>query len=320
VRTFALSLIVVALPSLSAMAAKNDVWILGIDHIDNQGAFTTYAGAGYGSASYPGPQSSGFPQFVGNAYYFNGFDGVARIHWQLSGNAIVNGQATGNPVPSTTELYKIDFFGTNAPGRNDWQPIEGDFNGSAPGTGEGLNDAAIPWAGEFGTNHQYIAADQKTVGAFHSTGPGPHTPSSDSYNAASNGIYMWLTSGSSLYAKWNFSGGLGKSWSAIRLTQMSPLVTGPVTGDYNGNGEVDSPDYALWRKQDGSIGAGYAADGDHNGFVDIDDYILWQSRFARTSGSGSGGEVSVTAVPEPAALLLLAMAVACVAAVRYRCS
>jgi hypothetical protein len=311
-RIICLSLTVVFIAASSVSAAKDDVWILGIDHIDNQGSFTTYAGAGYS-----GVLSSGYPQFVGNAYYRNGFDGVARVYWQLSGNAIVNGQASGNPVPTTTELYKIEFWGTTAPGNNDWQPIEGDFNGSAPGDGEAQMDPAIPWQGEYGTNHQWIAADHKTPNAWSPTGPGPHTPASASYNAASNGLYMWLTSGSWLYAKWNFPFNIGKSWSAIRLTQATPLPGQSVTGDYNKNGTVDAADYLVWRSSYGSAGANLPADGFPDGFIDEYDYDVWRERFGRTSGAGSGMSES-SAVPEPGALMLVATTIASAVIVRRR--
>jgi hypothetical protein len=303
-RAVGLVLVVTLVTASSSIAAKDDVWILGIHHIDNQGAFTPYSGAGYSGA-----QSSGDAQYVGNAYYRFGNDGVSRVYWQLSGNAIVGGQPTGNPVPTTTELYKIDFYGTSAPGNNDWQPIEGDFNGSASGDGEGQMDSAIPWAGEFGTNHQWIAADQKTVGQFRATGPGPHTPNSASYNAGSNGIYMWLTSGSWLYAKWNFGYNLGKSWSAIRLTQATPLPGQSVTGDYNKNGTVDAADYLVWRSSYGSAGSNLPADGFPDGFIDEYDYDVWRERFGRTSGSGSGMSAS-SAVPEPGAFTLVAIIIA----------
>ena len=55
----ALSLAVLALPTTPAMAFVGDQWILGIHHINNEGSFTSYAGAGYA-----GPQSSGAAAYV----------------------------------------------------------------------------------------------------------------------------------------------------------------------------------------------------------------------------------------------------------------
>ena len=245
-RAFALGLAIVHWLRYRRGRARTTYGFWGSTISIMRASFTSYAGDGYS-----GSQSSGYSQYVGNVMVSQtGFDGVARVYWELSGNAIVNGQPTGNPVPTTTELYKIDFFGTAANGRDDWQPIEGDFNGSAPNDGEGVHATPrYPGTVQFGTNHQWIAADRKTAGAWTTTGPGPHTPDSTSQQAGPSGIYMWLTSGSWLYAKWNFRIRHQSSWSALRLTQVTPLAGPPVTGDYNGNGAVDAADYVVWRKQ-----------------------------------------------------------------------
>jgi hypothetical protein len=127
-------------------------------------------------------------------------------------------------VPGTTELYSIEFFDATA-GGNGWQPIESQIRGV---NGENFpNDALIPWAGSFGTNHQYIASEGTagTAGQWKSTGPGPHTPANDTVAAPDNGIYMWLgghTSASWLYAKWDFGFNLDRAHSALRLTQITP--------------------------------------------------------------------------------------------------
>jgi len=305
-RLFAFSLAVMAVSPATVWAAFGDQWILGIDHIDNEASFTSYANEGYSGA-----QSSGYPQYIGKSWYRNGPDGVARVYWQLSGNAIVNGQAIGNPVPATKELYKVEFFGTaaHAGTRDDWQPLEGDFNGSEPGDGEGIIDPAIPWNGTNGTNHQYMGADAKVVGGWKAVGPGPHSPTGTAANAGDGGIYMWLTANSWLYAKWNFGFSIGKSWSAIRLTQATPL-TGPVTGDFNNNGVVDAADYVIWRKNypnDSGTATHAMGDANHDGYIDEYDFDEWRLRFGRVSGSGASAETSsLHSVPEPASLTFVA--------------
>jgi len=68
-------------------------------------------------------------------------------------------------------------------------------------------------------------------------------------------------------------------------------------GDYNENGTVDSADYVIWRKTDGTQ-AGYDA---------------WRAHFGQTAGSGSsstGGSTSQAAVPEPTSALLLILGAA----------
>jgi hypothetical protein len=314
-RSVALSLAIASLFASSAMATIGDTWILGIDHIDNSGFFQTFTGAGYS-----GPQSSGNAQYVGNAYgpptsCFPGHcsDGSARIFWSLSGLS-----TNGHSLPSTTELYSVKFYGTSAPSNNDWQPIEVDFNGSGPGNGESQMDPNIPWAGQFGTNHQWIGADAKTPGSFISTGPGPQAPKSAAYNASGfDGTYMWMKSGSWLYAKWGFSGDTRRSWSAIQVTQVTPVLGPRPVGDYNQSDYVDAADYVLWRKtfDDTNYLTGRPADGNNDGWVDDYDYDIWRSHFGDVRSGISG--LGLSSVPEPTALSLTAfVAIACLAAPR----
>jgi hypothetical protein len=316
-RLVGLSLAMALVAASSAMATVGDSWILGIDHIDNPGFFQTFTGAGYS-----GPQASGDAQYVGNAYgppisCYPGHcsDGVARIFWSLSGLS-----TNGHALPSTAELYSVKFYGTSQPANNDWQPIEVDFNGPGPGNGEAQKDPNIPWFGQYGTNHQWIGADAKTVGAFVSAGPGPQAPKSAAYNASGfDGSYMWLNSGSWLYAKWNFSNDTRRSWSAIQLTQVTPAIGPPPVGDYNKNNYVDAADYVLWRKtfDDVNPAAGRPADGNFDGYVDDYDYDIWRQHFGNTA-TGIGG-LGFNAVPEPATLSLTAfITIACLAAPRRR--
>src|SRR6185312_15531953 len=107
-RVFGLSLALFALATAQSIAAPGDQWILGIHHIDNQGdkPFTTYTGGGYS-----GLQSSGAAQYVGNSYGYNNNGsavGVNRVYWELSGNSVNN----STPVPTTTQLYKVEYFAT----------------------------------------------------------------------------------------------------------------------------------------------------------------------------------------------------------------
>lgn len=185
----------VGMLSGAVLANPGDQWILPLEL--QGGGWTTYPGAGYGGA---------------DAYGANTMDGVRRAYWKTSDPA-------GNGMPSTTELYSIEWWRPTS-GAVDWQPIESQFNGSA---GETYPiEPNIPWVGAFGTNHQYIGAENGTPGAWVSTGPGPHTPETADYNSGANGTVMWLTHGSWLYAKWDFPWAINHTWSAIRLTQITP--------------------------------------------------------------------------------------------------
>ena len=191
----------------TAMGYPGDQWILPIDHRDG-GGYVGWGGAGYDGTT---------------AYEAIGADPVRRVYWAM------NGQSVSNTVfPITTEQYTIEWFQPTT-GGTDWQPIESQFHGV---NGETYpNDPSIPWAGAYGTSHQYIKAPGITggEGTWITTGPGPQAPDSASYSAGPIGIYMWLTRGSWLYAKWDFGPPLNNidhTWSALRLTQVT--VTRPV--------------------------------------------------------------------------------------------
>jgi hypothetical protein len=177
-----------------AMASVGDSWILPVG--DRQGGgWTELAGAGLDGTS---------------AWQGSGMDGTRRIFWSTN-------DAVG--MPTTTELYTIQFYAPTQ-GAGGWQPIESQFGGSA---GEVYPvDSRIPWAGMWGTNHQYMGTEFSTGGAWKAAGPGSHTPETADFNAGANGIYMWLTKGSSLYAKWDFGWDITRAWSAVKITQVTP--------------------------------------------------------------------------------------------------
>jgi hypothetical protein len=94
-----------------------------------------------------------------------------------------------------------------------------------------------------------------------------------------------------------------------------------LTGDYNGNGIVDSADYTVWRNTLGqSVPFGSGADGDGDGEVTRGDYIVWNSNFGQTRSNGSSALSSVSSiqVPEPASPVLFVTALAGVCCLRRR--
>ncbi len=110
---------------------------------------------------------------------------------------------------------------------------------------------------------------------------------------------MWLQPDSYLYAKWNFSWAIRRSWSAIELTQVTPTPLPPPTGDYNKNGTVDAADYVLWLKtfDDETPAANRPADGNHDGYVDDYDYAIWRENFGNEGSPVTGA--TLAQVPEP---------------------
>jgi hypothetical protein len=69
-----------------------------------------------------------------------------------------------------------------------------------------------------------------------------------------------------------------------------------VPGDYNGNGVVDTADYAVWRDNVGGSTLPNRVSGIAGPIGQLD-YDAWKARFGNTSGSGGAA-----AVPEPATI------------------
>jgi probable HAF family extracellular repeat protein len=94
-----------------------------------------------------------------------------------------------------------------------------------------------------------------------------------------------------------------KLFNAFLLTPISGL-----TGDYDGNGSVDSHDYDVWKSSFGST-TFLLADGNGNGVVDAADFTIWRDHVGTSPGSGTGGtSFANPAVPEPATIVLAALA------------
>ena len=96
----------------------------------------------------------------------------------------------------------------------------------------------------------------------------------------------------------------GVIFDNIKLT-LEDIPTS-LTGDYNGDGEVDAADYTTWRDTlgDSVLNDGDGADGNENGVVDPLDYNVWVTNYGNSSSSSS----AAAAVPEPSSLILLSLA------------
>ncbi len=91
---------------------------------------------------------------------------------------------------------------------------------------------------------------------------------------------------------------------------LTALIAG-VPGDYNNNGIVDTGDYVVWRKYNGTaFQLQNEVSGVTPGQVTQEDYNAWRTRFGKTS-AGSGSVLgNATAVPEPTACCLALLALA----------
>jgi hypothetical protein len=80
------------------------------------------------------------------------------------------------------------------------------------------------------------------------------------------------------------------------------LLTPARPGDYNGDGNVDANDFAVWRSTFGST-TDASADGNRDGVVDSRDYVIWRKNVP-TAGAATTTSRPVS-VPEPAAMALV---------------
>lgn len=144
------------------------------------------------------------------------------LDWGNSGNAsaLVRYQLSG--VPAGNNLYHVSFssptnaaFGT--PGSIAQWHI---FNAAADGT---TNFAqAIPWAGQFGTNKQWLGPNQGyNPGAFTLLGPGPQSDVS-----SGDGDVIWLNGSGSgapyIYIEFQPWYNAPIAFDAINVTQIVP--------------------------------------------------------------------------------------------------
>jgi beta-glucanase (GH16 family) len=91
-----------------------------------------------------------------------------------------------------------------------------------------------------------------------------------------------------------------------------------LSGDYNGNGHVDSGDYIVWRRTVGQTGIGLAADGSGNGTIGQEDYDVWRRNFD-VSLSAAAASSAILAVPEPTTAAPLAVGFMLVYSQLLRC-
>jgi hypothetical protein len=95
------------------------------------------------------------------------------------------------------------------------------------------------------------------------------------------------------------------SMPALSVTTM--VLRSFIDGDFNGNGEVNADDLAIWRANVGMASAHFTdGDADRNGVVDGRDFLVWQRNLGAVAPSVLPTQ---SPVPEPATLALAAFAI-----------
>jgi hypothetical protein len=87
-------------------------------------------------------------------------------------------------------------------------------------------------------------------------------------------------------------------------------------GDFNGDGQVDAADYAVWRNSLGQVGTGLAADANDDGAITAADYSIWKSHFGTTVGASLSATSAM--IPEPAGWFVTVLAASTLAVCRKR--
>ncbi|HEX6963910.1 MAG TPA: dockerin type I domain-containing protein, partial [Lacipirellula sp.] len=74
----------------------------------------------------------------------------------------------------------------------------------------------------------------------------------------------------------------------LAMGSVSPAPT-PLSGDYNGDSQVDGRDMCLWQRELGNtVDPGTGADGNGNGQVDAADLDVWADHFGAASNASAG--------------------------------
>jgi len=231
------------------------------------------------------------PNAVGGTYHY-------ISNWGDSDNAsgIVRYQL--HDVPAGNHLYHISFssptsaiFGVSG-NIAQWHV----FDVAADGTENFVQN--IPWAGQFGTNKQWIGTNSGyTPGGITQLGPGPQNDASQDDGAA-----IWLNgSGGSdpyIYIKYQPFYFEPIAFDAITVTQVAP----PATGDLNFDGIVNIVDLTIvadtWQSTD------LSGDANFDGRVDIGDITLIAENWLLVVNNSNG----ISAVPEPSTGLMAVFA------------
>jgi hypothetical protein len=120
-----------------------------------------------------------------------------------------------------------------------------------------------------------------------------------------SGDYGWIrvqfdsTGGDGVGSLTFLDGAYDDTGAPIAAGDVGPIM--PLSGDYDGDEDVDSDDYHVWRRDFGLTDAP-AADGNNDGVVNAADYVVWREN-ADVNPAGIVASDTAT-IPEPSAIAL----------------
>jgi hypothetical protein len=194
----ALAAVMVVATVGSALAwSYGDSWVIPLDPNKNQNGQAGLQGAW-------NLETTGGAAENGGQYWWNaGYEStrIARYFFDAS--------ITGGDAPTSAEMFLIETW-VPAAHANAYNVIQVSFDGLT--SEEATNNPNIPWAGQYGTNHQWLNRHQENQGAWVSAGPGPQSDGGGSFVWAKQGSYFYV-------ATYGFYGPTDEyGVSAIRIT------------------------------------------------------------------------------------------------------
>jgi hypothetical protein len=226
-----------------------------------------------------------------------------------------------NPSENTSDRFAIGKIGTN--GNRGWQIYGAKdtndltldyFSTTDNGTDRTLTltnalplntwtHVAFTFDGNAGTEALYINGVLQSP-----TITGSLTSVPTVLNAANNQPFRVGHRGATGSAVGGWVGGIDdvrvydQTLTATEVQSLMTAASTPVSGDFDGDGDVDGADFVVWQTHYPTASGGTTATGDANGDGTVDgaDFAAWQTSFP-TSPS------AVAPVPEPSALTLVAL-------------